>query len=484
MNVTPDEFDVLLRNDLATFIARVFAHLDPQTPYAHNWHIDLLADRLRQVYEGKLRRLIVTVPPRSLKSICTSIAFPAWVLGRDPGCRLICASYGQELSTKLARDTVSVMTSPWYQRAFATRLSSQRASAADFETTGRGGRRATSVGGVLTGLGGDILIIDDPVKPDEALSDVQRQAANLWYDNTLSTRLNDKKTGAIILIMQRLHLDDLVGHVLEQEPWEVVNLPAIAVEEERWEYATLTGPTLYVRQPGDLLHAGREPRAILEAMRRAMGEYVFSAQYQQAPVPLGGALVKEAWFNYYTKEQLPECFEMIVQSWDTANKASELADYSVCTTWGIKKKQYYLLDVVRKRMEYPTLKRAVVEHAQRWEANRVLIEDKASGTQLIQELKQTLSRVTGVKSEGEKVMRMQAQTPEIEAGNVLLPQEAPWLADYLHEMISFPRGKYDDQVDSTAQALKWMTDAMRVPGIIQYYQQLWEEDNGRLWEDR
>jgi len=472
MNLTQAEFDVLLRNDLATFIARTFAHLDPQTPYAHNWHIDLLADRLTQVYQGKLRRLIITVPPRSLKSICASVGFPAWVLGRDPSKRIICASYGQELSNKLARDTAAVMSSDWYQRAFATRLASQRSAAADFETTLRGGRMATSVGGVLTGRGGDIVIIDDPVKPDEALSDAQRQAANDWFDNTLYTRLNDKRTGAIVIIMQRLHLDDLVGHVLEKEDWEVINLPAIAQDDERWNYATFfEGPTQHIRQAGELLHPVREPQETLNGLRATLGEYSFSAQYLQAPVPLGGGIVKTTWLTTYTPEEKPEKFDTIVQSWDTANKESELADYSVCTTWGVKSKKSYLLHVLRKRMQYPDLKRAVVAQADFWSARIVLIEDKASGTQLIQELRQTQSRVKGVKPEADKVMRMLAQTPEIEAGCVLLPKEAPWLADYIQELTTFPKAKYDDQVDSTAQALKWITTQGQTPGLIVYYRQ-------------
>jgi predicted phage terminase large subunit-like protein len=476
------EFDVLLRNDFSSFIARSFMHLDPQTTYAHSWHIDLLADRLTQVLDGKIRRLIITVPPRSLKSICASVAFPAWALGRKPGLRIVCASYGQDLSNKLARDTFAVMTAPWYQRAFATRLASNRMAADDFHTTGRGSRKATSVGGPLTGLGGDIVIIDDPVKPDEAMSEVQRNNANLWFDNTLYSRLNDKRTGAIVIIMQRLHLDDLVGHVLEKEDWEVVNLPAIAAEDETWNYQTLFGPVEHTRAPGDVLHPEREPAEVLQALRRTLGEYAFSAQYLQAPVPLGGGIVKSEWLAYYEPQDKPDSFEKVVQSWDTANKESELADYSVCTTWGVKDKKYYLLHVLRKRMEYPELKRAVIKQAELWNARTILIEDKASGTQLIQELKQTLSKVQGIKPENDKVMRMVAQTPEIEAGVVLLPKEAHWLSDYVYELTTFPKSKYDDQVDSTAQALKWITGAGRTPGIILFYQQQWERTNGRPWK--
>ena len=469
MQFTQEQFNALLRQDLAFFVSKTFDHLDPQTRYAHNWHIDLLADRLTQVFEGKLKRLIITVPPRSLKSICASVAFPAWALGRNPALRFVCASYGQELSNKLARDTQSVMASAWYQRAFATRMA-QRSAAFDFETTGRGGRRATSVGGVLTGLGGDIVIIDDPVKPDEALSDVQREAANTWFDNTLYSRLNDKRTGAIVIIMQRLHLDDLVGHVLDKEHWEVINLPAIAAEDEQWDYSTPYGSRSRSRSrtrlAGEPLHPEREPLDVLETMRRTLGTYAFSAQYLQAPVPMGGGVVQRQWLASYTPEQLPERFERVVQSWDTANKESELADYSVCTTWGIEGKRCYLLHVLRKRLEYPALKRAVISQAEQWDARDVLIEDKASGTQLIQELRETSYKFRGVKSENNKVMRLVAQTAEMENGNVLLPTEAPWLDDYIYELISFPKAKYDDQVDSTSQAIQWISTEGREPGLF------------------
>jgi predicted phage terminase large subunit-like protein len=483
MKISQTEFDVLLRNDLATFIARTFNHLDPQTTYAHNWHIDLLADRLTQVFGGKIRRLIITVPPRSLKSICASVAFPAWTLGRTPSKRIICASYGQELSNKLARDTASVMGSDWYCRTFATRLAGHRTASADFETTERGGRMATSVGGVLTGRGGDIVIIDDPVKPDEAMSETQRNAANDWFDNTLYSRLNDKRTGAIVIIMQRLHLDDLVGHVLEQEDWDIVNLPAIAIDEETWSYRTLFGPNERTRTPGELLHPNREPQEVLEALRKTLGEYAFSAQYLQAPVPMGGGIVKSEWLAYYELQEKPEHFDSIVQSWDTANKESELADYSVCTTWGIKGKKMYLLHVLRKRLQYPDLKRAVVEQAEFWHATAVLIEDKASGTQLIQELRETMSKVKGVKPEGDKVMRMLAQTPPIENGMVLLPKDAHWLADYVQELTTFPKAKYDDQVDSTAQALKWISQGAGNDAYILGYEIIIANDLGITVEE-
>lgn len=469
--LTPNDFDLLLRQDLATFLHRSFLQLDPHSNFSWNWHLDLLADRLIQVYEGKLKRLIVNVPPRSLKSITASVAFPAWVLGKAPSTRLICVSYGQELAAKMARDCQSLMLSPWYQRAFATRLSG-RSATADFETQSKGGRMATSVGGVLTGRGGDIIIIDDPVKPNEALSDAQRQSANAWYDNSLYSRLNDKREGAIILIMQRLHLDDMVGHVQGKEPWEVVSLPAVAQEREVWTYQTLSGPRTKIRELGDLLHPGREGQAQLDAALQNMGSYDFSAQYLQRPVPQGGALIKLDWLHTYEPHELPERFDRIVQSWDTASKATEMADFSVCTTWGVKGERIYLLHVLRKRMDYPELKRTVVLQKKLWRATVILIEDKASGIQLIQELRSSdLPEVRGIEPEGDKFMRMNAQTAQFENGFVRLPRQAPWLEVYTREVTSFPASKYKDQVDSTSQALAWIAIEGREPGIFGYYKQ-------------
>jgi predicted phage terminase large subunit-like protein len=315
---------------------------------------------------------------------------------------------------------------------------------------------ATSTGGVLTGRGADIIIIDDPLKPEEALSQVQRKAGNEWFDHTLYSRLNDKQHGVIIIIMQRLHEDDLVGHVLAQEPWDVLSFSAIAETDEVHRIETIWGPRRFRRRQGEALHPEREPLATLDRIRRTLGEYNFAGQYQQSPAPLGGGLVKAAWFKRYRESELPDRFDRIVQSWDTANKPTELSDFSVCTTWGVNGKNVFLIGLFRRRLDYPALKRAVREQQSLYDANVVLIEDKASGTQLIQELiSDGCHRVTRYEPTCEKIMRLHAQTALIENGFVHIPETAPWLAEYLHEMTVFPNGKHDDQVDSTAQFLDW-----------------------------
>jgi predicted phage terminase large subunit-like protein len=463
LEMSTTEYCAALRQYLYAFILRCFQHLYPHTPFQPHWYIEVIAAKLEACLQGKIRRLIINIPPRHLKSLCASIALVAWLLGRDPAAQVMCVSYAQDLSDKLARDCRSVMTSDWYKSLFpGTRLSTQRPSIQELITASQGFRFATSVGGVLTGRGANIIIIDDPLKPDEALSDTLRKGVNEWYDNTLYSRLNDKLNGRIILIMQRLHENDLVGHVLEQEDWDVLRFPAIAEEDEVHLVETPFGPRRFTRRAGEVLHPDREPREVLDNIRRTLGEYHWPGQYQQAPAPAGGGLVKEVWFGIYEPRDLPERFDMVVQSWDTANKVSELSDFSVCTTWGIRGQKIYLLHVLRKRMEYPDLKRAVQAQAHAYGGTVVLIEDRASGTQLVQELvREGLHMVKACKPEHDKVMRFHAQTAMIENGFVFLPREAPWRAEYLHEITIFPKTKHDDQADSTSQALAWISLAGR-----------------------
>ena len=475
-DLSPCEYNAILRSDFGFFAQRCFSELNPQAAFATNWHLDIIAANLTAVREGRIRRLIINLPPRHLKSLMASIAFPAWCLGHGPSAQILCVSYAQDLADKLARDCRSIMMSRWYQQVFPTRLAPHRQAVQEFITTRQGYRLATSTGGVLTGRGADIILIDDPLKPEEALSETQRQAANEWYDHTLYSRQNDKRHGAIVTIMQRLHEDDLIGHLLAQEPWEVLSFPAIAEGDEVHEIETIWGPQCFTRRRGEALHPDREPLEVLDRIRRTIGEYNFAGQYQQSPAPLGGGLVKADWFKRYRENELPERFDRIVQSWDTANKVTELSDFSVCTTWGVKDKNLFLIGVFRRRLEYPALKRAVREQQSLFHATVVLIEDKASGTQLIQELiTDGCHGVTRYQPTGDKTMRMHAQTATIENGFVHIPETAPWLAEYLHELTVFPKGKHDDQADSTAQFLDWFKTPMSCWGIFELTRQQAQE---------
>ena len=444
-----------LRHDLASFIHKTFLTVSPARKYQPNWHIEAMAWHLEQCLKGDIKRLIITVPPRHLKSICASVAFPAWALGHDPSLRIIAASYSADLARKHATDCRAVLEAPWYRRVFPrTRLHPEKNTEIEVMTTARGFRYATSVGGTLTGRGGNLILIDDPLKPEEAMSEVKRKAVNQWFDGTLYARLDHKAEDRIVLIMQRLHVDDLVGHVLELEPWVQINLPAIAETPQR----VRLGPERVIeRKPGDLLHPARESQATLDRTKERLGTYNFSAQYQQSPVPPGGAMIRWKWFGTYRELPAKGSNDRLIQSWDTASKAEEIHDYSVCTTWLEHENRYFLIEVFRARLEYPELKRRIVQEAQKHQADAVLIEDKGSGTHLIQEMRRGGPiRPISITPEGDKVTRMSAQTAKIEAGYVLLLERAPWLQDFQTEILQFPHGRHDDQVDSLSQFLCWV----------------------------
>jgi predicted phage terminase large subunit-like protein len=443
----------LLRNDFRAFVEKVFPTLTPGQTFIRSWHLEAIAYQLERVRRGEIKRLIINMPPRSLKSIMASVAFPAFVLGLDPSRRIICASYSGELAKKHSNDFRAVLDSSWYRSTFpATRVGPFKNNETEIELTARGFRLATSVGGTLTGRGGDIIIIDDPLKPDDAFSETKRSGANQWFTNTLLSRLDDKRTGAIVVVMQRVHMDDMTGFLTEQsDDWEVLNLPAIADHDCNvpcWDGKT------HFRKAGEVLSPEREPLYVLEAMKMMIGSDAFSAQYQQMPVPPGGAMIKRHWIVRY--KELPPMSEriLVMQSWDTANKGGPQNDWSVCTTWILARgNRWYLADVWRGRVDYPTLKSVVVTHAKQWKAQRVVVEDAGAGTMLVQELRSLVPGIIGIKPEGDKASRMAVASAKFEAGQAMLPERAPWLADLESELFAFPGGKHDDQCDSISQAL-------------------------------
>lgn len=222
-------------------------------------------------------------------------------------------------------------------------------------------------------------MIDDPLKADEALSDARRGSVNEWYDNTLRSRLNRQAEGAIIIVMQRFHVDDLVAHVQETENWRVLSFSAIAEDNESYEIRDSYQTYLFHRKEGDVLQPALTPRPILDSLRGSMTPYHFAAQYQQNPQPPEGNIVKREWLRFYTPEEKPDDFGTILQSWDTAVKDTEIANFSVCTTWGVKGGKAYLLDVFRRKLLFPDLKKFVQSLAKLHDATVVLIEDKSSG---------------------------------------------------------------------------------------------------------
>ena len=449
----PTVLNAVLRRDFASFLRKTFHTLTPGQAYVPGWHIHAIAHRLQQVHTGQVRRLVINMPPRSLKSIAASVALPAYILGHDPTRRIICVSYSTELAHKHSNDFRAVLDAGWYRDLFPqTRIGLYKNRESEIELTRRGYRLATSIGGTLTGRGGDVIIIDDPLKPIDALSETKRGAVNQWYASTLLSRLDDKRTGAIVIVMQRVHIDDLTGFVLAQsEGWAHLSLPAIAEHDEAIQ---LADNKVYHRRAGQPLAPEREPLRLLEDLRRQLGSELFSAQYQQAPVPPGGAMIKRHWVQRYSELPSEDRRLSILQSWDTAAKGGPDNDWSVCTTWlQTRDCQWYLLDVWRGRVDYPGLKVKVADLARLWKARQVLIEESGTAIGLIQELKFIVAGVTAIKPDRDKITRMSLASATFEAGQVYLPTQASWLAELEAELFAFPGSSHDNQVDSISQAI-------------------------------
>jgi len=445
----------LLRTNLGYFIWKCFVTILPGTPYLPNWHIDAVVHQLMRVQSGDAARLLINMPPRSLKSICVSVGYVAWLLGHDPTRRVIVVSYSNEFAAELHRQFRMVIDAPWYQALFPA-MRPAKDTGTELVTTAGGSRYATSVCGTLTGRGADLIIVDDPLKAEEAMAETARKRVIDWYAGTLVSRLNDKESGPIVVVMQRLHENDLAGHLLAQGGWQHLDLPSIAVEDG---VIHVESGKQVMRRQGEVLHAERESKEALDRIKTEIGSLMFSAQYQQRPVPLEGNIIRRDWFRFY--DRLPESspHPQVVQSWDAAMMTGEANDFSVCTTWHMIGPDYYLIDVYRARLQYPELRRQIARLAERHGASSILIENAGPGMALLQDLQRDLPRgmprPIGQKPEGSKTDRMVAQSAKIEAGHVYLPKQAEWLDGFLLELLAFPHGRNDDQVDSVSQFLKW-----------------------------
>lgn len=409
-------------------------HTHPRYQPAPHHH--LIAEKLEAVERGEIDRLMIFMPPRMGKSELASIRFPAWCLGRHPERRIIGSSYAADLAYRFSRQARNIINDPRWPFP-NVRLSADSASVKAWDIAGNtGGYIGAGVGGPITGAGAHLLIIDDPVKnAEEAGSQTYRDAVWEWYQSTAYTRLEDK--GAVVLIQTRWHHDDLAGRLmLESErggdQWVIVKLPAIDDD-------------------GGALWPEKYDVEALERIKGAVGSRAWTALYQQEPTDDAGAIIRREWWRSY--RQLPE-MDHVIQIWDTAFKAKETSDWSVCATWGSGSDGYYLIDLWRDRVTFPDLKRKAAMLYEQRRPDAVVIEDAASGQSLIQELKrETKIPIIAYKPDKDKVARVNAVTPIIEAGRAFLPESASWLAGFIEEHTQFPNGAHDDQVDTTSMAL-------------------------------
>ena len=440
---------VLLANNLTSFTEFAFGVVRPGVSFKPNWHLEAVTEKLSQVARGTVRRLIITLPPRTLKSLCASVALPAWFLGRNPWERVVVVSYSDVLARSHANDFRRLVNHPIYQTSFPA-MCLERDTDREITTTQRGKRIATSIDGTLTGLGGNLIIIDDPLKLSDAMSEAVRQRVNEWYRSTLLSRADDKTAARIVLVMQRVHQDDLAGYLQEQGGYEVLNLPAIA---QRTETYFLGDGRTYDRQKGELLHPEHEPAHVLAELKREMGPIAFSAQYQQSPVPPGGTIIKRKWLTTYDDVRY-QSGDRIIMSWDIALSETESGDYSACVVLLRRQEVFYVLEVVRGRFLFDALKQKVMEVKRRYTPSTLLIEDSPISRGLIQNLRDKSINVTVYKPDTDKRARVIAQSDLFAGGSVRFPRRAAWLEDLTAELLAFP-GRHDDQVDALTQGLAW-----------------------------
>jgi len=429
-------------------------------------HIDYLSERIAESAERPLF-LVITVPPQHGKSELVSHWTPVWFLKKFPWKKVGLASYEMSFASEWggkAKDSIT-------ENADELNLNLRQDTKAKSRWTLRGydgGMWTAGIGGPFTGRGFHLIIIDDPIKNDaEALSDVYRRRNWNWYRSVVRPRL--QPGGSIILIMTRWHEQDLAGALLgnppedeealvleeevESDPWEVINLPALAEEND-----------VLGRKPGEALWPERYDENALKTLRVVAGPFWWSAQFRGNPQPEGGGIIKTAWFKSYEDEDLPRQFSRVIQIWDTAHKEKQRHDRSACLTLGTanRPRRYYLLDLYVERLTFPDLTRAAEAQYDKWNPDRVIIEDKSSGISLIQQLRRDSKvPIRAVKAIDDKVTRAHTVTGIMEAGQVLIPRHASWLADFLKEVGDFPTGAHDDIVDVLVHGLRYLKPRLK-----------------------
>jgi predicted phage terminase large subunit-like protein len=444
------------------FVRLAWPVVEPATPFVDGWHIGLICEHLQAVADREIKQLIINVPPRHTKSLLVSVLFPTWVWSWRPSERFLCASYAQRLATRDAVRSRRILVSPWYQSRFGGQfqLTGDQNEKTRYENDKGGYRIATSVGGTATGDGGDVLILDDPHKADEATSDTVREGVLDWVKETWSTRKNDPRTAAEIIIMQRLHERDVTGYLLSEiGGYENVMLPA-RYEADRTT-VTVLGPTDQRTEPGALLWPERYGDAELSKLETLLGSYGTAGQLQQRPTPAGGGLLKKDWFVDY--DELPEKFDEIVLSWDMTFKDTESGSFVVGQVWGRRGADKFLIDQVRGRWDFPATVVQFRGQAKQYPtAGAKLVEDKANGPAIISTLKHEIRGIIAVTVKGSKTARAHAVAPDIEAGNVYIPRRAAWRREFIAEVEAFPNGPNDDQVDAMTQALDRLYRPQRI----------------------
>lgn len=462
-----------MKRSFKRFIREAWHVVEPSTPLVDGWHIDVIADHLQAVTEGRIKRLLINIPPGFMKSLITAVFWPAWSWSRRPGWRAVFSSYAESLALRDSVRCRDLIESDWYQRyanpTKAWNLAVDQNRKDYFGNTKYGARIALGVEGKVTGLRGDVFVVDDPHNAMDAESKALRESAVEWYFKATTSRLNDPRTGARVVIMQRLHQADLAGTLIEKGGYEVLCLPLEFDPARRCTTSIWTDPRT---QPGESLFPAMFTPEVIAELKREMGSSAWAGQYNQDPIPDGGGKFKRDWWRFWKPEGfgdrqprpkgssdapavlLPERFDEVVASWDCTFKKTDDTDFVACVIVGRKGAFFYVLDHLCERMSFTDTLRAMKRMHAKWpQARSILVEDKANGPAVIDTLAAEVHGIIGVNPEGGKEARAAAIEPSVEAAQVFLPDGSNWLEKWFNEFESFPKGTHDDRVDALSQAL-------------------------------
>lgn len=452
----------LCSRSLAEFAKRAWRVLEPSAELKWGWALDAICLHLEAVTDGRIKRLLMNVPPGSMKSLLTGVIWPAWEWGPagKPGMRFVGTAHEETLAIRDSRRCRDLIKSDWYQSLWPISIATDLDGKREFGNDKKGVRQARAFTS-MTGVRGDRVILDDPISADNANSEAKLEAARLAFTETLPTRVNSSES-AIVVIMQRLSEKDTSGIILDMGlPYVHLCIPM------RYDPAHHCSTEIGWSDPrtseGELMFPERFPEDDVAALEATLGSYGVAGQLQQRPSPRGGGIIKDTWYGFYTAE--PK-FEWLSIYADTAQKAKEENDYSVLELWGRSVVgQAVLVDLIRGKWEAPDL---LIQARAFWLKHRqaygpllrsMKVEDKVSGTGLIQTLRREGMPVHPVQRNRDKISRAHDAAPFIESGNVLLPRDAAWLSDFLGESSAFPSGAHDDQMDPMFDAISDVQNA-------------------------
>jgi len=442
------------------FMREAWKILEPNNPLIESWYTDLICEHLQLVTEGQIQKLLINIPPRSGKSNIVTIMWPAWTWTVKPHLRFVFCSYSAGLSVKHSVDRRLLIESSWYQKNWGNvyQMMPDQNQKNEYENTARGRMMATSVGGTLTGKGGDVIVEDDMLNPQESESAAARAHMISMHKNVLSTRLDNPKAGVRVIVEQRTHHRDLTAHVLESEKgWTHLRLPLIAPEKTSIVFPI--SKREIVRAEGELLNHARIGQKEADELKLAMGSRAFVAQCQQDPTAEEGNILRRAWWKHW--RTMPEGADITIQSWDMTFKKTEDGSFVVGQLWKKRGANFYLIDQFRDRCDFTDVIPAMVAMKGKYpETSAILVENKANGPAIISQLTNRIPGILPIEPAGSKLARAQAVAPLVEAGNVHLPEPsiAPWVFDCVEECAAFTGadGETNDQVDAMSQALIWL----------------------------